>query len=194
MFSARGPLGPWPVWNVTVVLHAARRNECRRTPTGGRRYSLPSEAATNPKPLSLTKRLTVPFIVDMCCSCARFQGIRGSHNAAGNSQVCAGGDSAAQSMSTLIEEICRRGAIDERHSGKADISDHYTSRRSEYQSHLWGASAGAAPATSAGAETDELASRRSRRALRNRASALRCYRSRENAQPVSSPFSRRQTR
>jgi hypothetical protein len=38
-----------------------------------KKYSLPSEAATNPKPLSLIKRLTVPFIVAMCCSCARFK-------------------------------------------------------------------------------------------------------------------------
>jgi hypothetical protein len=60
-FSARGPFGPWPRSNVTawpsrmlskgVLVHA----------DWWKKYSLPSWAATNPKPLSLTIRLIVPL-------------------------------------------------------------------------------------------------------------------------------------
>jgi hypothetical protein len=63
--SARGPFGPWPRSNVTdwpscmlskgVLVHA----------DWWKKYSLPSSAATNPKPLSLTIRLIVPVIVDI---------------------------------------------------------------------------------------------------------------------------------
>jgi hypothetical protein len=64
-FSARGPFGPWPRSNVTawpsrmlskgVLVHA----------DWWKKYSLPSWAATNPNPLSLTIRLIVPVIVDI---------------------------------------------------------------------------------------------------------------------------------
>src|SRR3954468_19311797 len=59
--SARGPLGPWPFSKVTAW---PSRSWSKRVPWHAelwKKYSLPSSARMNPKPLSLTSRLIVPF-------------------------------------------------------------------------------------------------------------------------------------
>src|SRR4249919_87794 len=60
--SARGPLGPWPFSNET---DCPSRRSSKRTPSQAdwwKKYSLPSWAATKPKPLSVTSRLIVPLV------------------------------------------------------------------------------------------------------------------------------------
>src|SRR4030095_10809393 len=58
----RGPFGPCPRSNVTAW---PSRRSSKRVPVHAelwKKYSFPSSARMNPKPLSLTSRLIVPFI------------------------------------------------------------------------------------------------------------------------------------
>ena len=64
-FSARGPFGPCPLSNVTGCPSRRVSNGLPTHADWWKKYSLPSEASTNPKPFSLTNRLTVPLL-DMC--------------------------------------------------------------------------------------------------------------------------------
>ena len=61
-FSARGPFGPWPLSNVTAWPSRRLSNWTPLHADWWKKYSLPSLAATKPKPLSLTSRLIVPFV------------------------------------------------------------------------------------------------------------------------------------
>src|SRR5215212_6147197 len=61
-FSPLGPFGPCPRSNVTAW---PSRRSSNRVPVHAelwKKYSFPSSARMNPKPLSLTSRLIVPFI------------------------------------------------------------------------------------------------------------------------------------
>src|SRR5688572_31357212 len=60
--SARGPLGPCPFSNVTDCPSRSWSKRVSRHAELWKKYSLPSSARMKPKPLSLTRRLIVPFI------------------------------------------------------------------------------------------------------------------------------------
>jgi hypothetical protein len=60
-FSARGPLGPWPTVKDTRWPSRKSSNRTPTQPDWWKKYSVPSAAAMNPKPLSVF-RLIVPVV------------------------------------------------------------------------------------------------------------------------------------
>lgn len=64
-FSARGPFGPSPIVNFTLSPSRMELNGVSVHAEWWKKYSVPSDAAMKPKPLSVM-RLIVPVVDVMC--------------------------------------------------------------------------------------------------------------------------------